>query len=69
MYHAEKAGALAVILYPDPEDYVLSGTCNSSGTWWLPGDAVVRSSVRYHSSGDPFTPDYPSVGQWIFSVH
>ncbi|PVD37111.1 hypothetical protein C0Q70_04105 [Pomacea canaliculata] len=65
--HAEREGALGVILYPDPYDYVGkhsgdgSSGYDTSGTWWLPGDAVVRSSVRYWMSGDPLTPDYPSV--------
>ncbi|KAL8620436.1 hypothetical protein ACOMHN_066747 [Nucella lapillus] len=72
--HAENLGASGVILYPDPKDYTdmaspplsrdssssSSGT-NVSTTWWLPPDAVVRSSVRYWLTGDPLTPDYPAV--------
>ncbi|XP_076472403.1 N-acetylated-alpha-linked acidic dipeptidase 2-like [Babylonia areolata] len=78
--HAERLGALGVILYPDPQDYTDmavtppegstgptgsgsggSGSGNVTGSWWLPGDAVVRSSVRYWMTGDPLTPDYPAV--------
>ena len=59
-----------MILYPDPQDYTDPDGSTSgdvSGTWWLPGDAVVRSSVRYWLTGDPLTPDYPAVG-W-YSLH
>lgn len=63
-------GALGVILYPDPQDYTDKGinqteNVNLSNTWWLPGDAVVRSSVRYWHTGDPLTPDYPAIGMFF----
>ncbi|XP_070207655.1 N-acetylated-alpha-linked acidic dipeptidase 2-like [Littorina saxatilis] len=66
VHHAEDLGALGVILYPDPQDYAGveaggSPSGNVTGTWWLPGYAVIRSSVRYWMTGDPLTPDYPAV--------
>ena len=74
VHHAEDNGAAGVILYPDPEDYTHTppgdtvGDRNLTGTWWLPGDAVVRTSVRYWLTGDPLTPDYPAVGGYIVCV-
>ena len=59
-----------MILYPDPQDYTDAGgstVADVSGTWWLPGDAVIRSSVRYWLTGDPLTPDYPAVGLYTLS--
>ncbi|KAK7471446.1 hypothetical protein BaRGS_00035934, partial [Batillaria attramentaria] len=63
--HAEQFGVKGVIFYPDPHDYANSndnsGNFDVTDTWWLPGDAVIRTSVRYWLTGDPLTPDYPAV--------
>ncbi|KAL5013908.1 hypothetical protein ScPMuIL_008178 [Solemya velum] len=59
--HAEDAGAIGVIFYPDPADFADNQTSVFPDTWWLPEWAVPMTHVRYSLTGDPCTPDYPSL--------
>uniref|UniRef100_A0A7E4WCP9 Glutamate carboxypeptidase 2 n=1 Tax=Panagrellus redivivus TaxID=6233 RepID=A0A7E4WCP9_PANRE len=59
---AQKAGAIAVVLFSDPAEVAKNGT-DFSHTYpsseWLPSGGVQRGSVM-HGNGDPLTPLVPS---------
>ncbi|XP_069327044.1 glutamate carboxypeptidase 2 isoform X2 [Eulemur rufifrons] len=59
--NAELAGAIGVILYSDPADYVASGVESYPNGWNLPGGGVQRGNVlNLNGAGDPLTPGYPA---------
>ncbi|KAH9320054.1 hypothetical protein KI387_021823, partial [Taxus chinensis] len=59
--NAAEAGAIAVVVYSDPQDY---GGNRTEGYYphsrWLPPSGVQRGSI-YGKIGDPLTPGWPSV--------
>ncbi|XP_071962716.1 N-acetylated-alpha-linked acidic dipeptidase 2-like [Antedon mediterranea] len=60
--NAEKAGAIGVILFSDPDNYspgdTLGGYPNS---WWLPRTGAQRGNVWVSDAkGDPLTPGFPA---------
>ncbi|XP_033103991.1 putative N-acetylated-alpha-linked acidic dipeptidase [Anneissia japonica] len=60
--NAQKAGAIGVILYSDPDNYspgdTLGGYPNS---WWLPRTGAQRGNVWVSDAkGDPLTPGFPA---------
>ncbi|KAM7288339.1 N-acetylated-alpha-linked acidic dipeptidase 2 [Ixodes scapularis] len=57
---AEKQGAAAVILYPDPADYALEPRRPFPESMSLPGDAVSSGTLAL-VNGDPLTPIYPAT--------
>ncbi|CAN7937794.1 unnamed protein product [Ixodes hexagonus] len=57
---AEKQGAAAVILYPDPADYALEPQRPFPESMSLPGDAVSSGTLAI-LNGDPLTPIYPAT--------
>ncbi|XP_076370805.1 N-acetylated-alpha-linked acidic dipeptidase 2-like isoform X2 [Tachypleus tridentatus] len=56
---AEKYGAVAAVLYPDPHDVVPPGTNIFPDGLGLPGDGIVRGNLKTYP-GDPQTPILPS---------
>ncbi|KAK8720840.1 hypothetical protein OTU49_013053, partial [Cherax quadricarinatus] len=62
LVHAEKRGAIGLILFSDPNDVALEGQEKEAvypNTWWLPGSGIERGST-FLISGDPLTPGWPS---------
>lgn len=61
VHFAELRGAIAVILFSDPED-VTDGDINQvyPKDWWLPPSGTQRGTL-YIGDGDPLTADYPST--------
>lgn len=57
---AEKQGAAAVILYPDPADYSLQPGRPFPESMSLPGNAVSSGTLAL-KNGDPLTPIYPAT--------
>jgi N-acetylated-alpha-linked acidic dipeptidase len=59
--NAAQAGAVAVIIYSDPQDYAAN---NTEGVYpdskWLPPSGTQRGSI-YRGIGDPLTPNWPST--------
>ncbi|KAH8950988.1 hypothetical protein BDL97_09G001400 [Sphagnum fallax] len=59
--NAAQAGAVAVIIYSDPQDYAANYT---EGVYpdskWLPPSGTQRGSI-YRGVGDPLTPNWPST--------
>nr|XP_053650513.1 N-acetylated-alpha-linked acidic dipeptidase 2-like isoform X1 [Cherax quadricarinatus]XP_053650514.1 N-acetylated-alpha-linked acidic dipeptidase 2-like isoform X1 [Cherax quadricarinatus] len=65
LVHAEKRGAIGLILFSDPNDVALEGQEKEAvypNTWWLPGSGIERGST-FLISGDPLTPGWPSTAQ------
>jgi len=62
---AEENGAIGVILYADPVDYVAAwATDVYPDSIWIPPTAAARGSI-FMGTGDPLTPGYPSTGMYI----
>ncbi|KAG0432967.1 hypothetical protein HPB47_020355 [Ixodes persulcatus] len=61
---AEKQGAAAVILYPDPADYALEPGRPFPESMSLPGDAVSSGTLAL-LNGDPLTPIYPATEKLV----
>ncbi|KAL7069849.1 hypothetical protein ACQ4LE_011211, partial [Meloidogyne hapla] len=59
IFNAEKRGAIGVILYSDPIDYVL-GNETFPNDVWLPPSGSQRGAL-YRGMGDPETPLLPSL--------
>ncbi|KAL4238468.1 N-acetylated-alpha-linked acidic dipeptidase 2 [Mactra antiquata] len=58
---AQERGAVGVILYSDPADYVAPwATDYYPDSIWIPGTAASRGSI-FMGNGDPLTPGYPSI--------
>ncbi|KAH7443677.1 hypothetical protein KP509_02G045700 [Ceratopteris richardii] len=58
---ATKAGARAVIIYSDPQDFAGGGNSGFfPNSEWLPPSGVQRGTV-FRGSGDPLTPGWPST--------
>lgn len=65
---AQRVGARAVLLYPDPREfrplphgYPPEGEQASSAWWWLPPDGSHSASPLGPLLGDPQTPGYPAT--------
>ncbi|KAJ7563130.1 hypothetical protein O6H91_03G097800 [Diphasiastrum complanatum] len=59
--NAAKAGALAAILYSDPQDYAENGTHGYyPQSKWLPSSGIQRGTT-FQGVGDPLTPGWPST--------
>lgn len=67
---AQSRGAVGVIIYSDPKDYLV----NEDGdvypnSWWLPGTGVQRGTIFTGPDGDPLTPGYPSTSLSFISKY
>jgi len=62
--HAEQVGAIGILIYNDPLDYVDKAITNDTfpNSWFLPPSGAQRGSVM-EFSGDPLTPGYPAKGE------
>ncbi|XP_074072534.1 N-acetylated-alpha-linked acidic dipeptidase 2-like isoform X4 [Macrotis lagotis] len=59
--NAMLAGAIGIILYSDPADYLAPGVEPYPNGWNLPGDVAQRGNVlNLNGAGDPLTPGYPA---------
>ncbi|KAM9033236.1 N-acetylated-alpha-linked acidic dipeptidase 2 [Sarcophilus harrisii] len=59
--NAMLAGAIGIILYSDPADYLAPGVQPYPNGWNLPGDVAQRGNVlNLNGAGDPLTPGYPA---------
>ncbi|XP_072467514.1 N-acetylated-alpha-linked acidic dipeptidase 2-like isoform X10 [Notamacropus eugenii] len=59
--NAMLAGAIGIILYSDPADYLAPGVLPYPNGWNLPGDVAQRGNVlNLNGAGDPLTPGYPA---------
>lgn len=59
---AEKHGAVAMLLFPFPEDVISNNETGYPDSWGLKGDAMPRGSINL-AKGDPLTPEWPSKGE------
>ena len=58
---AEERGAIGVVLYSDPDDYIAANvTTVYPDSWWIPPSAAPRGSIL-RGTGDPLTPGYPAI--------
>lgn len=58
---AEEHGAVGVIMYADPGDYIAPwATDYYPDSIWIPPTATSRGSI-FMGTGDPLTPGYPSI--------
>ncbi|XP_052769425.1 N-acetylated-alpha-linked acidic dipeptidase 2-like [Mya arenaria] len=58
---AEEHGAVGVIMYSDPADYVAAWATDAyPDSIWIPETATSRGSI-FSGTGDPLTPGYPSI--------
>jgi len=66
--HAQQHGALGVILYNDPIDYVDKSITNSTfpNSWFLPPSGAQRGSLAM-DKGDALTEGYPAKGREYIS--
>ncbi|KAJ7548570.1 hypothetical protein O6H91_07G017500 [Diphasiastrum complanatum] len=61
--NSAKAGAVATIIYSDPEEYAANGTQGFyPDSQWLPPSGLQRGSI-YEGIGDPLTPGWPSTAR------
>ena len=70
MIEAHKAGAVAAILYMDPENYAKEGVDKVFPHYnWMPNTGVQRGTIKYTPArGDVLTPGYPSTGRFPYTV-
>ncbi|KAM4664827.1 glutamate carboxypeptidase 2-like [Discoglossus pictus] len=62
--NAQNFGCAGLILYSDPAD-VAVGDHVFPDDWWLPGTGAQRGTIL-SVSGDPLTPNYPSIDSAFF---
>jgi N-acetylated-alpha-linked acidic dipeptidase len=57
-------GAIGVILYSDPADYIAPWVSDDyyPDSVWIPPTATSRGSI-FRGTGDPLTPGYPAIGK------
>ena len=58
---AQEHGAVAILLFPHPEDVLEKDGRSYPDTWGLPDNALPRGSIN-GNKGDPLTPEWPAKG-------